>query len=417
MARGRAGLRHGPEGLTARSCGGPCSLVLLLAGRRRAAADLARGAGARPARGRAHLPQDGKLKQALDNFNTIVSGFPNTDVRGRRAARDRPLPPGGREATPAKARDAFEQVTKRFPQSDGAPGAYYYLGRLTLERAATAAELDDALAQFARVQRLYPRSDWVPRRSTRRGLAHRQGRPPRRRRRTPRAASPSSTPRSDAAPAAQFQVGHALALLGESAPGHGGVPAGPQPLSRAASGRRAPWTASPRSIACTARGKPAFALDAAYAVGAGDVLKDVRGDPDDARRARCGSPRTRSKGAVPFGARRQDGRRASTGEDLQSLSPRPAAASCWWRPRAAVRVGPAGHPDLRHPRRQAGRDGAAGEDRGRGRHAGRRRCSSRTRSGSRSSASTARSSTRGRSPTPRSAQVSAHASSTAKAAS
>ena len=34
--------------------------------------------------------------------------------------------------TPLQARAAFEDVTKRFPQSDGAPGAYYHLGRLAL---------------------------------------------------------------------------------------------------------------------------------------------------------------------------------------------------------------------------------------------------------------------------------------------
>ncbi|PYQ39876.1 MAG: hypothetical protein DMF77_20170, partial [Acidobacteria bacterium] len=97
--------------------------------------------------------REGKLKQALDNFQTIVSGFPNTSFV------DDALLEIGRyylevDHDAAKARDAFEQVTKRFPQSDGAPGAYYYLGRLTMERATAATDIDDALAQFARVQRL-----------------------------------------------------------------------------------------------------------------------------------------------------------------------------------------------------------------------------------------------------------------------
>ena len=37
-----------------------------------------------------------------------------------------------------------------------------------------AAELDDALAQFTRVQRLYPRSEWVPRALYASGLVHRK---------------------------------------------------------------------------------------------------------------------------------------------------------------------------------------------------------------------------------------------------
>jgi outer membrane protein assembly factor BamD (BamD/ComL family) len=68
--------------------------------------------------------KDGKLKQALDNFQTIVSGFPNTSFV------DDALLEIGRyylevDRDVAKARDAFEQVTKRFPQRDGAPVAHY----------------------------------------------------------------------------------------------------------------------------------------------------------------------------------------------------------------------------------------------------------------------------------------------------
>src|SRR4029078_4557791 len=78
------------------------------------------------------------------------------------------------EGNADKAREAFELVTKRYPQSDGAPGAYYYLGLLTLVRARSAAELDDALAQFTRVQRLYPRSEWVARALYGASLTHRK---------------------------------------------------------------------------------------------------------------------------------------------------------------------------------------------------------------------------------------------------
>ena len=122
--------------------------------------------------GRAYL-KSGQTKQAVDNFNTIVSGFAGTD------SVDDALLEIGRwqmdvERNADQARAAFEDVTKRFPQSDGAPGAYYYLGRLALARATTAAELDDALAQFVRVQRLYPGSEWVPRALHGSALVHRK---------------------------------------------------------------------------------------------------------------------------------------------------------------------------------------------------------------------------------------------------
>ena len=122
--------------------------------------------------GRAYRAQ-GKQKQALDNFNIVVSSFPATDSVGQallEIGRYRMEVEGDAE----KARAAFEQVTKQYARSDAAPGAYYYLGLLTLQRATTPAEIDDALAQFARVETLYPRSPWVPRALQASALAHRR---------------------------------------------------------------------------------------------------------------------------------------------------------------------------------------------------------------------------------------------------
>src|SRR5258708_28946957 len=157
--------------------------------------------------------KEGKLKQALDNFQTIVSGFPNTSYV------DDALLEIGRyylevDHDVAKARDAFEQVTKRFPQSDGAPGAYYYLGRLTMEPAAAATDIADALAPFARVQRLYPRSARVPRALYATRLAHRKSG------RLAEAAEAARRvalehPSSDVAPAAPFERAQDLALSGD----------------------------------------------------------------------------------------------------------------------------------------------------------------------------------------------------------
>jgi TolA-binding protein len=216
---------------------------------------------------------EGKAKQALDNFNTIVTGFPGT------GSVDDALLEIGRyhldvEGDDVKARAAFEQVAQRFPQSDGAPGAYYYLGWLTLTRARSAAELEDAQAQFTRVQRLYPGSEWVPRALHAAGLAHRKAG------RLPDAVESERRvsleyPMSEAAAAAQFEVGEGLALLGEPR----------QAMEEFQQVRnrfpRSEW--APRALQrITAlyrlygSGKPTFTLDPSYAAGAGEVLKDVR---------------------------------------------------------------------------------------------------------------------------------------------
>jgi TolA-binding protein len=222
--------------------------------------------------GRAYRAK-GQLKQALENFNIITSSFPNSD------SVDQALLEIGRyrmdvEGDEEKARASFEQVAKQYPQSAGAPGAYYYLGLLSLNQATTAADLDDALAQFTRVQNLYPRSDWVPRALQATGLVHRRAG------RLPEAVDASRRvfleyPSSDAAAGAQFQVGQCLALLGEP---RGAMEEFQQVRNRFP---QSDWS-GPALDRITAlyrlfgSGKPAFALDAGYSIGAGEALKDVR---------------------------------------------------------------------------------------------------------------------------------------------
>jgi TolA-binding protein len=214
----------------------------------------------------------GKQKQALDNFNTIVTSFPDTD-----SVDDALLEIGQYrlevDGDVEKARVAFEQVTKGFPQSDGAPGAYYWLGRLTLNRATTPAELDDALAQFTRVQRLYPRSGWVPQALYASGLVQRKA---------GRFADAIEIerrvtleyPHSDAAAAAQFEIGHCYALLGE-----------PRMAMEEFQQVRNRFPDSTWSLSALDRttalyrlygsGRPAFAADATYSAGTGEMMKDV----------------------------------------------------------------------------------------------------------------------------------------------
>lgn len=222
--------------------------------------------------GRAYR-KEGKAKQALDNFNTIVTGFPNTD------SVDDALLEIGRyhlevEGNAARAREAFEQVAQRYPQSDGAPGAYYHLGRLTMDGAPTAAALEDAMAQFARVQRLYPRSAWVPQALYGTALVHRRAG------RLPDAVDAGRRvaleyPNSEAAPGALFQVGEVLALMGEPR----------QAMEEFQQIRnrfpQSEW--SPRALDRTTalyrlygEPKPVFTLDGTFGVASGEVGKDVR---------------------------------------------------------------------------------------------------------------------------------------------
>jgi len=217
--------------------------------------------------------RDGKLKQALDNFNTIASGFSGT------SSVDDALLEIGRyhyevDRNAARAREAFEQVAKRYPQSDGAPGAYWQLGWLALGSAKTVADLDDAVAQFGRVQRLYPRSEWVPKALHASAIAHRRAA------RLGDAALNARRvvleyPTSDAAPAAQLELGQVLALLGRP---HAAMEAFQEVRNR--------WPASDLGREALDRitalwrlhgsSKPLFQVDASWSVGAGDVLKGVR---------------------------------------------------------------------------------------------------------------------------------------------
>ncbi|MEO6401968.1 MAG: tetratricopeptide repeat protein, partial [Vicinamibacteria bacterium] len=104
---------------------------------------------------------NGRAKQGLDALQTIVSGFPTTSY-----ADDALLEIGGYaenvEKDLAKAREVYDQIAKRYPQSDSAPRAYLQIGRIAFATAASQAAYDDALANFQRVIRLYPDSAFVP---------------------------------------------------------------------------------------------------------------------------------------------------------------------------------------------------------------------------------------------------------------
>lgn len=217
---------------------------------------------------------EGKTKQALENFETVVRGFAATE------AVDDALLEIGRyrlevDGDLDKARASFDQVAKQFPQSDSAPGAYYYLGLMSLDRATSTAELDDAQAQFSRLMTLYPRDDvWVPKALQARGLVLRKAGKLEEALLSQRRVS-LEYPSSDAAPAAQLEIGHLLALQGQ-----------PFPAMEELQAVRNRFPESPQARLALDRitalyrlhgtGKPVFVADPAFAVGSGDTLKDVR---------------------------------------------------------------------------------------------------------------------------------------------
>ena len=264
--------------------------------------------------GRGYFAQ-GKFKQALDNFNTIVTGFAGTE------SVDDALLEIGRyqaevEGDVDKARASFEAVAKRFPQSDSAPGAYHHLGLITLDKARSAAELDDALAQFTRVQRLYAKSDWVPRSLSASGLVHRKAG------RLAEAVEIQRRvtleyPMSDAAAGAHYEVGHCLALLGDA---RGAMEAFQQLRNQGAQGE---WAARAleriTALYRLSEGtRPFFSHDGSWSVGAGDVLKDVDAIlMTPARTFWIASNKV--KAAVPFD---KDGKMGPSlgAEDLRSLA-------------------------------------------------------------------------------------------------
>jgi len=283
--------------------------------------------------GRAYRAQ-GKAKQALDNFNIITTSFAGTDAVGHallEIGRYRMEVDGNNEG----AREAFEQVSREHAQSSAAPGAYHYLGLLSLDGATTPEQLDDALAQFARVETLYPRSPYVPRSLQASALVHR---------RAGRYADAVALnrrvaleyPQSDAAPRAQFEAGHVLALQGEP---RLAMEEFQQVRNRFP---ESPWAAVAleRTTALYrlhASARPVFTLDSGFSLSGGNVLKNVRAllvTPDG--RLWVASKKTNS--AVSFEPSGKMGE-SHTAREPRTLSLAPNGGVVF-ASRTAVRVGP-----------------------------------------------------------------------------
>ena len=304
--------------------------------------------------GRTYRSQ-GKLKQAFDNFTIVVSSFPGTDSVGQA------LLEIGRyrldvEGDLDKARAAFEQVTKEHARSDAAPGAYYHMGLLTLARAAGPADVEDALAQFMRVETLYPHSLWVPRALHGAAMAHRRAGRYRRGGR-PRPQGLARVPRERRGRGRAVRDRPGAGAAGRAAAGDGGVPAGPQPLPARASGRSRRSSGSRSCIGCSAGRSPCFAADAGFTLAAGEFLKNVKAlamAPGGALWIASG----KMKAAAMVDTSAADGERHLRGGPEDAL-PRAARGDRARGQRHRSRRSQ-GHPSLRVPARQAGRRPAAG---------------------------------------------------------
>jgi TolA-binding protein len=277
----------------------------------------------------------GKLKQALDNFNIVTTSFAGTEAVGEallEIGRYRMEVDGDEKG----AREAFVQVSRDHAQSDAAPGAYHYLGLLTLEGATTQTELEDALAQFSRVVTLYPRSDlWVPRSLQASAMVHRRAG------RFQDAVALNRRvaleyPANDAAPRAQFEAGHALAQLGEP---RLAMEEFQQVRNRFP---ESPWaeTALDRITALYrlyGAGQPAFALDSGFSLSGGNVLKDVQAlllEPN----GRLWVASKKTKSAVRFDASGKMGT-SHAAQEPRTLSLAPNG-DVVFAAKTAVRIGP-----------------------------------------------------------------------------
>jgi TolA-binding protein len=216
---------------------------------------------------------NGRAKQGLDALQTIVTGFPNSQYA------DDALLDIGRyaedvEKNLVKAREVYDQIAKRYPQSDAAPGAYLQMGRIAFATGASQSALDDALANFQRVIRLYPESPFVaPALVASSAVFRRAGRYDSAIDSARRAVL--DHPGSDIAPEAQFELAQSLVMAGDFQSGieefqrvRTNYPVSP------AAGRA--LNATTALLRLYGADKPVFLKDPAFTMQAGEVLKDVR---------------------------------------------------------------------------------------------------------------------------------------------
>lgn len=279
---------------------------------------------------------NGRARQGLDALQTIVTGFPNS-VYADDALLDMGRYAEDVEKNLPKAREVYDQIAKRYPQSDSAPGAYLQMGLIAFKTAANQAAMDDALANFQRVIRLYPESRFVPHALVatagvfRRGARYDSAIDAARR-------AVLDYPSSELAPEAQFELAQSLAMAGDSQnaieefqrvrSAYPGSPAAARALN-----------ASTALFRLYANDRPVFMKDQGFSLTAGDVLKDVRSiavTPEGAMWIAS----NKTKSAVSFDQALKLGTSIAA-EDPQTLSISPQGEVVF-AGKLAVRIGAAG---------------------------------------------------------------------------
>src|SRR5262245_2158877 len=116
------------------------------------------------------LMKEGKVEQALRDFEQVSSAYPDSgmadDALYRIALHFYPaesvdaLGGASRDAID-RARGLFTTINSRYPREDCAPKALYKLGLIALDPANPSRNLDEAYADFSAVVNIYPTSDVV----------------------------------------------------------------------------------------------------------------------------------------------------------------------------------------------------------------------------------------------------------------
>ena len=116
------------------------------------------------------LMKEGKIEQALRDFEQVSSAYPDSgmadDALYRIALHFYPVESvdgvgGASRDAIEKARGLFTTINSRYPREDSAPKALYKLGLIALDPSNPKRDLDEAYADFSAVVNIYPTSDIV----------------------------------------------------------------------------------------------------------------------------------------------------------------------------------------------------------------------------------------------------------------
>jgi TolA-binding protein len=103
---------------------------------------------------------EGKIRDALKDFQAVVDSFPQSSVAGPALLKiaECQLKEGEIE----KAQQAVDKLQKTYSGSEAGPMGLVLEGRITLAKSRAAADVESAINTYLRVSRLYPSSEAVP---------------------------------------------------------------------------------------------------------------------------------------------------------------------------------------------------------------------------------------------------------------